>query len=237
MKSGLSLLIRAIPTVVSIITVLSLSFWWTRDSGRGLTFVFFVFLMIYASVMCFYGDFIFMNRKRAHVKMPVAAVAGIHAAYAVALIVLYSLFGQHVDTIYFILSAFVATGIQLSLTLALVWGASRVAGQQGELDQRANVRVMREVFLNDLKTAFKASSTLSGDHEIMRKLNVLCNSWQTSAPKDTEASAATTAKIEAALETMLEMAEKPDVDIEAVTAQFAKITSLIDGRNKLLTLK
>ena len=232
-----SVLIRAIPALIITGSIIALALWWTRDSDRGGIFYYFLALMVYACVMCFFSDVIFLGgRKSLRVRLPILAVAAIHASYALALVLLYAVFSR-LDAIYFIIATLIATGLQVSLSLWIFLGAKNIDGQQKALDQKANVRIARELLLGDLQNAFKASPQLAGDAEIMRKLTVLCNAWKTSSPQDTENTMQTTAEIGSSVQSLIGMASSGNAETDAVAGQITAISALIERRNKLLTMK
>jgi len=219
--------------VALLVTIFVLAFRWNPVDSRDGVFYYFLCLLAYAIVMIFYSDLIFMGfKKPLHTRVPVFVVAIIHAAYLLLILLLKALLGG-VSAVYFILASAIATSIQVAISMWIFSGMRHIEGQQGELDQRANARVMRELLLGDLQMAFKNIPALSGDAEVMRKLGILCDTWKTAAPQDTPNTVQITATIDTALRALIANA----ANTETVIGQMDYISSLIEQRKKLLALK
>lgn len=232
------LLPRIIPALVLVGSVTALAFWWTQPGDRGGTFVYFLFLMIYASFMCFFSDMIFMAGKNPlHVKVPVTAIAIIHAAYVLVLIILFLIVNNFNWTIFFVVASLLATAAQISLSIAIFLGARNIADQQEELDTSSNLRTLRALQLDDLRNAFATAPTLAADTGLIAKLNVMCNTWRLGNPNDTVHTQQVTAEIESAINALTGYAAADDADPREAAAQIAAITACIEKRAKLLMLK
>lgn len=231
-----NLLARAIPALVVIGSVIALALWWTRNVQRGGIFFYFLLLMVYAVVMGFFSDVIFLGGKKPlHVVLPIKTVAFIHVIYTVAVIVLYLIF-QNLPVIYFIIASIIATSVQVSLSLWIFLAAQNIEGQQKELDNTSNKWVIRDVQIDELRSAF-SQSPLADDKVVMSKLNVLCNTWKHAAPHDTEHTRGVSAEIEEALQSLIDFAESEEATTDDALKKIEKAKKLVEKRATLLTLK
>jgi hypothetical protein len=231
-----NLLVRSIPALVVTGSIIALSLWWTQPP-RGGTFFYFLFLMVYAVIMSFFSDVIFLSGKKPiHVRLPLSVVASIHAAYVLVLILLYVIFNK-LPPIYFILATVIATGIQISLSLWIFMGAKNISAQQAALDQKANAKIVRDILLSDVQNAVKSVPSLAGDAEVMRKITNLCNAVKYSAPQDTPHTMQVSSEIDASLQSLIDSVSSGNTEADSVTGQISKITALVEKRNQLLKLK
>ena len=236
-KQKFNIGIRLIPAAAVLGAIITLAVLWTTPENRNGPFYYFVALLVYATIMFFFSDVIFlMGKKPLTVRIPFLAVAAVHIGYILLLLLLRLIF-SNLSIAYFILATLIATSIQIALSLWLYRGVVNIAGQQQMLDQKANMRIGREVLLGDLNAAIKTIPALAQNPEMMHKLEVLCNAWKYSSEADTENTAQTTMEINASVQALIGAVSSGAADSEAISGQMAKITSLIERRNTLLKMK
>ena len=236
-KKSSNIIIRLIPTIVVLGIIITLSFYWSQD--RDGAFYYFLVLMAYACVMLFFSDIIFLGGKRPiHARIPVTVVATVHIVYVLLILLFRAVFNLFED-IYFVLATILATCAQVTISLLIYRSILNITKQQEELDQGGNIRVGRDIILMDLADSFKNIPVLSKDTEVMRKLEVFCNTWKASSDKDNPATVQLTNEINYSIQSLTNTITSGEAEVEAetVTGEIARISSLIERRKKLLNLK
>jgi len=233
----INLVARLLPalTLIGIITTLAL--FWTTPETRDGVFYYFLFLLIYASIMLFFSDLIFMSgSKRLTAKVPYVAISAVHIVYAL-LVLLLRFILTLVPDIYFILATIAATCVQITLSFAVFRGVQYADAQQETMNQESNMKLSREVLLMDLTTKFRNNTTLAQDTEASRKLDALNNLWKSSSGKDNATSVQWTDNINTCIQILTQNISTGEANAGSVVDEMTRIISLIDQRNKLLQAK
>jgi len=233
----INLVVRLLPTLTLTGVIVALALFWTTPETRDGVFYYFLILLIYAIVMLFFSDLIFMaGSKRLTAKIPYAAISAVHLGYAL-LILFLRLVLNSIPDIYFILATIVATSIQITLSFAVFKGVQYVDAQQYELNQESNMKLSRDVLLTDLTTKFRGNPILSQDAAAARKLDALSNLWKSSSGKDNETSVQWSDNINTCIQVLTQNISTGEANVQSTVDEMTRIISLIEQRNKLLQAK
>ena len=231
-----NLIIRLIAAVIAIGVIIALALRWSSPDTRDGVFYYFVILMIYAAVMLFFSDIIFLGKRPIHARIPVTTVAAIHIVYLLV-VLLFRFILSIVPNFYYILLTLVATGVQVALSLWIYRGVLNITGQQEVLQQQKGVKVGRDILMADLTACVKKIPDLAQDDEIMRKLEVFSNAWKYSPQKENEHSYPLTAEIDNRIYALIGSLNEGKTGAEALTGELSDITSIIERRKKLLQIR